>query len=281
MLPPAPAPRGETRLEDAPIQGQAPLGGTIVLSGNCTVPRGSVLTLLPGTRVTFLRRDLDGDGRGDSRLTVEGTLRSLGTPERPVIFTSAEGEARPGDWDTILFSFAEGNELAWTVVEYASYALHAHFSSGEVRHSLLHRNLEGCRMGNSRFAFRDSAIRDNISKGLNFHACAATVTGNQISGNGNGLFLFEKDAGTLVEGNNLEGNQRYNLRLDDFFREDLTLGRNWLGTTRPEEASETIYDGEDDPTLGRVGIGLAPAPFPTPDVPRAEPVSPPGVAGGE
>jgi hypothetical protein len=260
-------------LRDALFEGDRRLSGRIVLAGEAVVPKGSTLRLAPGTTIAFVPEDLDGDGIGDARLRVDGRLLAEGTPAAPVLFTSAgnrSGERRPGDWETILVNFSEGNRLTYTLVEYAAYALHAHFTEAAVTDSIIRRNLEGCRSGNSRLLFERCLVRENVSKGLNFHASANRVTASEITANGNGLFLFEKDDGSLIAGNNIHGNERYDFRLDDFFTGDMRLGENWWGSPREEEVRRRIYDAQHDPGIGAVHFTPAPARYPL-----ASPFEPP------
>lgn len=46
-------------------------------------------------------------------------LRTSGTPDAPVVFTSAAGDPQPGDWGCIVSEFSEPFTLRDTVIEYA------------------------------------------------------------------------------------------------------------------------------------------------------------------
>jgi hypothetical protein len=229
-----------------------------------SVPRGVTLRLAPGTRILFVPEDRDGDDMGDARLRVEGTLKAVGTPDRPVVFTSAGGlrGRHAGDWDAILFNFSRENEFRYAVIEYSSYAVHAHFSGGSISRCLIRRNLEGSRLGNSEFLLEENLVKDNVSKGFNFRGCANTVRRNEITGNGNGIFFFEKDAGSTIGGNNIHRNLRYNLRLDDFFTGEVTVEDDWWGSADEAAVRETIYDSRQDREIGTVHVRPAPAPHP-------------------
>ncbi len=254
-------------LRNALFEGDRRLFGKVVLAGEAVVPKGSTLRLEPGTTLLFLAEDLDADGVGDSRLRIDGRLLAEGTAAAPVVFSSAgdgSGKKAPGDWDTILFNFSTGNRLSHVLIEYAAYALHAHFTEALVADSVIRRNLEGCRTGNSKLVFERCLVRENVSKGLNFHASANRVTGCEITANGNGIFLFERDDGTLIEGNNIHGNDRYDFRLDDFFSGDMRLGENWWGSPREEDIRPRIYDSGHDRGVGKVTFTPAPRPRPVP-----------------
>jgi CotH kinase protein/Lamin Tail Domain len=69
-----------------------PAGGPYRLTANATVPNGLTLTVQAGTAVYFDQ---------NVRLTVNGNLQVLGTPDRRVTFSSVPGEIAPGDADPI------------------------------------------------------------------------------------------------------------------------------------------------------------------------------------
>lgn len=227
------------------------------------VPAGTTLRVLPGSVVRFAYVDADGDGVGDAGLHVRGRVEAAGAPGRPVVFTSAEREPQPGDWQGLLFDDSRGNRFSGVLVEYANHAFHAHFSAGEIVRSRLERNVEGTRLGNSRFEIAHNLVRANTSKGINFFACANRVHHNLVTGNADGIFLFETDTESVIEANNILGNERYDFRLGDFYRGGKTLRGNWWGTTDLAAIRARVFDGEDDPALGRLEIEPAPAPFVT------------------
>jgi len=67
----------------------------------------------------------------------------------------------------------------------------------------------------------------------------------------------------VIEANNIVGNLRHDFRLGDFYKGGRVLRGNWWGTTDQAAIRERVYDGEDDPALGRVEVDPAPAPFVT------------------
>jgi len=239
------------------------LEGEVRLSGECLVPRGVTLEILPGTKMLFVPEDRDGDGWGDALLRVEGRIRAEGRPGAPVTFSSAGdegGRRRVGDWEALVLDFSRGNLFRYVVVEYSRHSIHAHFSEGKIVRSLIAGNNDGCRMGGSSFLMEENLVRYNLSKGLNFRDCANTVRNNEITANGNGIFMFEKDSGTVISGNNIYGNHRYNLRLGDFFRGHILAHDNWWGYKDEGAIRKTIYDSRMDASIGTADIQPAPTP---------------------
>jgi parallel beta-helix repeat protein len=237
--------------------------GTRRIAELVEIPAGVTLRLEPGTTLRFAFVDRDGDGVGDAGLHVLGRVEAVGTAASPIVLTSAEPDPQPGDWQGLVFDASAGNLFAECRLEYAQHALHAHFSSARLTRCRLERNIEGTRLGNSRFEIERSLVRGNVSKGLNFFACANRIHHNLITANEDGIFLFDADADSVIENNNILGNLRSDVRLGDFYRGGKRLGVNWFGTVDAAAIRGRIFDGEDDPELGRVEFTPAPEPFVT------------------
>jgi len=62
----------------------------IRVTGNCTVPAGSTLTILPGTLVQV---DTTGTLENGTLIVVQGTVQALGTRDSPIYFFSERGPA--------------------------------------------------------------------------------------------------------------------------------------------------------------------------------------------
>jgi parallel beta-helix repeat protein len=237
--------------------------GTRLIDGLVEVPAGVTLRLEPGTTLRFAFVDRDGDGVGDAGLHVLGRIEAEGTPAAPIVLTSAQGDPQPGDWQGLVFDASNGNRFTWCRFEYAQHALHAHFSSATLQRCRLERNVEGTRLGNSSFAIEHCLVRGNVSKGLNFFACSNRISRNLITGNADGIFLFDTDTDSVVESNNILGNLRSDVRLGDFSHGGKRLGENWFGTVDEAAIRARIVDGGHDPALGRVEFSAAAAPYVT------------------
>jgi hypothetical protein len=237
--------------------------GTRSIAEFLEIPAGVTLLLAPGTTLRFAFVDRDGDGIGDAGLHVLGRIEAVGTPTAPITFTSAETDPQPGDWQGLVFDNAKDNFFAEARFEYAQHALHAHFSTARLERCRLEHNIEGTRLGNSSFVIEHCLVRGNVSKGLNFFGCTNTIRLNEITGNADGVFLFENDANSVIEANNIVGNQRYDVRLGDFYRGGKRFGENWFGTTDLAAIGARIFDGADEPGLGAVEVSAAGGRFAT------------------
>jgi len=126
---PVPSPAAR-RLPDTFLEADRTLEGDVIVDGIVRVAPGATLTLSPGTRLFFTFRDTDGDGIGENGLFLQGNLRVKGTADRPVGFYPADGDVRPGRWDSVNFMASERGENVLEHVEIvgAYRGLHAHFS---------------------------------------------------------------------------------------------------------------------------------------------------------
>jgi hypothetical protein len=221
--PAVPAPSaGARRLPDTFLDASRTLEGDVIVDGIVRVAPGATLTLLPGTRLFFTFRDTDGDGIGENGLFLQGNLRAKGTPERPVGFYPADGDARPGRWDSVNFMASETGENTLENVEIvgAYRGLHAHFSRFSAKDVRIARAVRGVQFQESevslaavRIASSSSAIRcrdsnvridglrvtDTVSGG-NFFRSAVAVNDAAMDRTGWYGFRFRESRVTLSGG---------------------------------------------------------------------------------
>ncbi|PLX82511.1 MAG: hypothetical protein C0614_06115 [Desulfuromonas sp.] len=238
---------------DQLIENDVTWSGRILIDGSVKLAKGTTLTIAPGTEVAFVRRDLDADGLGDSTLVVEGRLLAIGTRKEPIRFISAAADPQPGDWLEIRVDFSKDVHLRYCEIRDSAYTLHAHFTRGVVEDCTIRYNIDGCRLGQASFVFRNNLIEHNRGKGINFRNSSVEIHHNIVRYNDSGIFLFENDRPITIQDNNLYSNLD-NFRLGDFFTGDVTLNGNWWGTADPLQAQATIYDQARDPAIGKVMI---------------------------
>lgn len=150
----------------------------VVVKGVVRVPAKGKLVIMPGTIVEFSKRDTNGDDIGENGLLIMGVLVAKGTPEKPIIFRSAEPDKKLGDWDAINIYSSDG---AQNIIEYCQFenayrALHFHFSNVSVSHSVLRNNYRALQFQESliKLTYNDvynnkSAIRGRDSEVNIFH----------------------------------------------------------------------------------------------------------------
>jgi len=227
--------------------------GALVIDGAVHVAKGVTLTIRPGTDIAFVRHDRDADGLGDGTLVVEGRLIAEGTREAPIRFHSAEADPRPGDWLEIRVDFSKEVLLRYCEIRDSAYTLHAHFTRGMMADSHVHNNIDGSRLGETTFIFRNNLIEDNQGKGINFRNATVEIEHNIIRRNGSGIFLFETDRASNIHHNNIYDNGS-NIRLGDFFTGKVVTSNNWWGTADGKTISAGIHDRRVDPQIGTVQV---------------------------
>jgi hypothetical protein len=100
--------------------------GTVTIAPAFGATAPVTLTLKPGVTFTFPRL---GGGIPGARVTfgtngnapnnLVGVLNAIGTPAKPIVFTSGELLPAPGDWVGVWLNTATGSRLDYVVIEYA------------------------------------------------------------------------------------------------------------------------------------------------------------------
>lgn len=182
--------------------------GEVVIDGILTVAPGVTLEIRPGSTVRFTRFDSNQDGIGEHELFFQGTLRALGTADRPIRFTSAEPSPRRGDWGAINMMTSEAdNLLAHCVIEYAYRGFHAHFAQAALRDCLLRENVRGAQFQESRISIERCRVLDN-SNGLQFRDSEVELLDSHVARNQWGVRCVYSTLimrGCLVEENLING----------------------------------------------------------------------------
>lgn len=238
-------------LTDTVLEQDTVWQGRVVLDGRIEVLRGATLTILPGTEVTFVRRDDDGDLLGDSTLLIKGSLHAEGTRQAPISFRSAAADPRPGDWKEIRADFAGEVTLRYCEIRDSVSGLHAHYTKGSMEDCWLRKNIDGTRFGEATFSVRRCLIEQNQAKGILTRQSNLQLENNIFRHNGTALFFMENDRSSRIEQNNFYANQ-FHLRLGDFSSAQVKTANNWLGSADKKQWRSKIYDRRQDPDLGMI-----------------------------
>lgn len=244
---------GQTPIEQV-IREETLWTGEVKVDGVVIVAKKGELTVAPGTRVVFSVRDDDGDGIGDSELRIEGSLAVNGTPNEPVVFTSAGPDPKPADWKYIMVNHADGATMRNAVVEYAFSGIQIHYTRGLFSGIVARHNVDGFRFSTAPVTLENSLLTKNVN-GIRFEerGAGAVIRRNHVSGNKIGVFAVIKCRGlTVFEGNLFEGNLDYNVKMGQRQSEDIPMKGNWWGRADPEAIVNTFFDGRVEPELGRV-----------------------------
>lgn len=184
--------------------------GHIIFSGRVTVVPGAVLTILPGTRISFRKIDTNNDGLGEGELLVLGGIRSMGTHENPIIFESAEPEPKPGDWDKLSLIDSEDpyNLFKYTIFRHGVQTLHAHFAEFTASDCLFEQNIRAVQFQDCNKVKIENSVFINNRQGLRFRDSNVKALGNVFFSNLYAVHAFRCELdfhGNILDSNLLGG----------------------------------------------------------------------------
>jgi hypothetical protein len=210
--------------------------GTIVITGDVTVPAGQTLTVAAGTSVQFAYIDQDTNGIGDYDITINGTLLVAGTGAQPVLFTVFGTDHKHAKaWNRIIIN-GTGSQVRNAVFEFADTAF-------EVKKDLLMEDTEirycteGVRSNASAASstFTRVVLRENVTNGLYVSSgtvaaddCLFTSNGargvyvmggtfnlsnSEVSANGAAGIEYMRAGGGLITRNVITGNRYEGVRI--------------------------------------------------------------------
>ncbi|MBI5675397.1 MAG: right-handed parallel beta-helix repeat-containing protein [Nitrospirae bacterium] len=200
---------------------------------------GSTLEIAPGAKVIFLK--------GGGLKISGGKILAVGTSEKRIVFTASE-KNEDNLWDEILIEHADGSEFSYCDFGYATWAIHSHFTNLKISNSRFIHNEGGIRFRSGPVEINRSLFKEN-KVGIRSYFGNALIEENVILNNEVGIFVREKGSGLTIKRNNIYSNMTYNVKAGDFNTEDIDAKENWWGNSEP---GETIFDGNDEPGIGKV-----------------------------
>ncbi len=213
--------------------------GAVAIRKSLNVIDGAVLTIAPGTKVVF------SEGAGLN--ITESKIVAAGKEDKRILFTSLK--KKPDYlWDEILLEYASGSLFKYADFEYATWAVHSHFTDLKITNAEFRKNQGGMRFRSGPVEISESLFTENRI-GLRAFMATALIKDNEFTKNETGIFVREKGDGLTIRNNNFYSNIDYNIRVGDFNLEDIDARGNWWGTDIPEE---TIFDGRREPGVGKV-----------------------------
>ncbi|MFA5987574.1 MAG: right-handed parallel beta-helix repeat-containing protein, partial [Candidatus Paceibacterota bacterium] len=168
--------------------------GNVEITGNVIFPPWATLNILPGTKITFLKKpDMsildtpwtsaadayikdhnDPTGRtgyGDTHFSIIGVIKALGTKESPIIFTSAQDSPEYADWKQI--TLLGGSKLDFVEVSYAHNGVTINGDNVAITNSKIHDSLWSC---------VDIFSSGNIIRDNEIYHCWHQAVGVKVSG---------------------------------------------------------------------------------------------------
>lgn len=235
--------------------------GEVTIRGSVVVHAGERLVIRPGTRVLFAFHDENGDGAGDARIVVKGSVEARGSAAAPIEFvTGSPAPAGAAGWDAVLIEDAERAVFARCRFAGAQQAVHAHRTPLVVEECRFEGNDVGLRFTGGPVAIRRNRFVAN-GTAVRYWESDPSLLANEFEGNATGVFIREGSARSVLTGNNFRSSTDYHVKLGESQAADVEARDNWWGTDRREEIELLIYDRQDAGYLGRVRYD-PPAPGP-------------------
>jgi len=224
--------------------------GAIDVSDRVEIEAGATLNVLPGTFVYF---------GSEGGLHSHGRIQANGTKANRIQFLPKE-TGGPSSWGEILIEQGTASSFSFCDFIDATWGLHLHLTKVDVADCLFRNNDGGLRFRGGPVAIARTVFKNNRI-GLRSYRGVGLIEDSEILENEIGIFIRERGSGFAIHRNNLQDNERYNLRLGDFNTENVDARNNWWGTDHP---LETIFDDRVEPGVGRVDIDpFASVPFPS------------------
>ncbi|OGR01247.1 MAG: hypothetical protein A2511_15100 [Deltaproteobacteria bacterium RIFOXYD12_FULL_50_9] len=241
--------------------------GKVIISGVVSIKRGVTLTIEPGTVVQFRYTDKDKNQIGDGEIMIEGRIIARGTPERRIVFTSAEANPKKRDWSYVnLIASGAPNLFAYCIFEYGFSGLQNHYANASVTDSLFRNNGEGLHFNTVNMDIEHNTFVQN-EVGIKFSRLEGDVMvrNNLITDNDIGVLFVHQHINAVdfdnlhkvIEPphfiqNNIFGNRKYNYSMGDRQQINIEMRDNWWGSVDLQAIATTIFDKEDDVELGTV-----------------------------
>ena len=187
--------------------------GTVLIRGALVVAPQATLRIEPGTTVRFARVE---DGLGKARLVVLGRIQSIGTAERPILFSVDAHTPVKGDWGGILLlSTEKHNQFEHTAVEGAETGIEARFSALTAKSVRVNLSKTGLDLRDSIVSVESSSF-SACELGVEVHDGEFELRDSSVSSNRQGLILSHSSivlASTSVTDNGQQGIQADECRL--------------------------------------------------------------------
>lgn len=227
----------------------------IIIKGVAVVKEGAVLKIMPGTKVKFVKIDLNNDQIGDGELVIEGKIIARGEANNPIIFTSFEKNPEKKDWTFVYIDRNQDFIIENCIFSYAFTGLQIHYSKGEIKNNIFKNNFEGLRYSTDKIFIHNNIFHHN-TYGIRFESRRSEVeiSYNEITENTYGIFsvMRSRMEENKITNNNIYNNHKYNFVMGMEQTEDIAAPSNWWGGVDPEEINDLIFDRSDDPSIGDV-----------------------------
>ena len=225
--------------------------GEILVSKSLVILPWVTLKIQPGTVVKF-KHNRDYKNPTKAGLAVMGgTLQAVGTPEKPIWFTSDAEDPINGDWDSIFIGNSKKeNIIKYAIVEYATLGINIWTSSATVSNSIIrwvnseciymersnpvieYNTIYNCGYNgiameqfNYDVKIRYNKIFNNLyNTGIHGEATKALIEGNIIKNNRLGV-TFDDFSQAIIKDNLIENNRDEGLHFANSSKGELSFNK--------------------------------------------------------
>ncbi|PLX96097.1 MAG: hypothetical protein C0621_02400 [Desulfuromonas sp.] len=243
----------------SPIDADTVWQGRVEIAGDVEISPEAKHTILRGTEVIFLPPK-DGEDRyidhphfPGSELIVHGRLTAEGILEAPIHFRAADPKASAGSWGGINLVKSPEASFRFCRFTQADSAIHSQESQVSIEESIFERNKVGVRFHSSAILVEHNLFRDN-GAAIRFHFGAPVICKNVLINNGKGIFITAHPREYHIEANNFVNNRDWTVVLGEEVPEDVSLRRNFWGTTEIAKIIDHFFDGRREKHLGIIDI---------------------------
>jgi len=187
--------------------------GTIVVKGWLVVAAQTTLRIEPGTVIRFIA------AKGSAqlpRLIVMGRIQSIGTVDRPILFTAGQANPGRGEWGgVLLLSSEKRNQFEYSRIEAADTALEGRFSTVAIKSLSVSNSRTGCllRDCNATMVSPKFSVCDT---GLEIHDSEVELRDLTLAANRRGMLLNRSSvvvSSALITGSTLQAFMAEDCRL--------------------------------------------------------------------
>jgi parallel beta-helix repeat protein len=225
-----------------------------VISSDILVAKGAILTIEPGVEVQFVSTTggkVTAATTDNTDLIIQGGLRAIGDEANPIVF----GPAVAGSmWGAIFFynsDPAANSTLQNCMIKGGKVSLN--YASPTISKCAIFGGRSGIEVvSNSNAQILNNRITANGAGIILWSAtCNPVINKNEIYNNNYGLYI--KDLGTPdISGNAVYSNRKYNVVY--YSPKPLAMPGNDFRMVDAAQIEQLIYDGYDNPQLGKVDI---------------------------
>lgn len=225
-----------------------------VIQSDILVAKGAVLTLEPGVVVQFASTTggkVTAATTDNTDLIIQGGIRAIGDPANPIVFEPLT----PGSlWGAIFFynsDVAASSTLQNCMIKGGKVALN--YASPVIQQCAIFGSRSGIEVvANSNAQITNNRITANGAGIILWSATASPViTKNEIYNNNYGIYVRDFGAPSIT-GNAIYSNRKYNVVYVS--PKPFAMTGNDFRMADATQIEQTIYDGYDNPQMGKIDI---------------------------